>query len=185
LKIPWIVRYPPKIDAAGRVSDIVESIDIFPSLLDLADLPIPDGIDGRSRFPDPNDKVQTPTSRSYASVRLGPNHLVSVRDGRWKLIWDLKQDSKSLYDLDGLRESRNMAREASAKADSMTRLLTEYAGRNAERHRELHGENAPASIAIEDLPPLERQLLEQLGYIDAESAPDNRASQSAAGISGD
>lgn len=49
---PWLMRWPARIEA-GRVDmeHFVSGIDILPTFLEAAGLPLPDGIDGRSFLP--------------------------------------------------------------------------------------------------------------------------------------
>lgn len=39
LRIPFVLRYPPKVPAGARVPDVVSIVDVAPTLLDLAGLP--------------------------------------------------------------------------------------------------------------------------------------------------
>ncbi|MEK6869671.1 MAG: sulfatase-like hydrolase/transferase, partial [Nanoarchaeota archaeon] len=50
IHVPLIVYYPNKINAS-RVEETVSTIDIFPTLLDILDIEIPDNIDGVSLLP--------------------------------------------------------------------------------------------------------------------------------------
>lgn len=50
-RIPLIVRWPGRIPAAERRDELVEIIDLMPTILDASDLDHPDGIQGRSLLP--------------------------------------------------------------------------------------------------------------------------------------
>jgi uncharacterized sulfatase len=50
-EVPLLIRYP-QLATAGQPTDaLVSNIDVMPTLLDLADLPIPSGMHGRSQAP--------------------------------------------------------------------------------------------------------------------------------------
>ncbi len=52
LRIPFIVRYPAGIKNPGsRTDSMVLSVDLAPTLLNLAGLPVPDNMDGKSILP--------------------------------------------------------------------------------------------------------------------------------------
>ena len=72
--VPWIMRWPERI-RAGAVDDeqFVSGIDLMPTLLDLAGLPAPEGMDGRSYRPllegrsqDGRDEVYTVFTKTSA-----------------------------------------------------------------------------------------------------------------------
>ena len=48
MRVPLIVRYPRLVASGSRTSGIVELIDLFPTFVELAGLPSPETIDGRS-----------------------------------------------------------------------------------------------------------------------------------------
>ena len=51
LRIPMMIRYPERISAGLRPSDMVLSIDIAPTMLDLAGVTLPDNLHGMSLVP--------------------------------------------------------------------------------------------------------------------------------------
>jgi arylsulfatase A-like enzyme len=53
IRVPWLVRYPGQIKAGTRSDVPVVSTDLFPTLLDYAGVPLPQGqaVDGRSLRP--------------------------------------------------------------------------------------------------------------------------------------
>lgn len=104
-RVPFIVR-PPKACGlpAGQVIDqVVELRDVLPTLLDVAGVPIPERVDGRSVMPLLSG--QTDGWRDYIHgehaacySRLQENHYVT--DGHQKLIWLTRQDRLQFFDLD-------------------------------------------------------------------------------------
>lgn len=99
LRVPLLIRYPGVV-AAGRVSDTpVTTADLMPTVLDLLNLPVPDGLDSLSLKPllteepgafaerpiyaEMNGEVN-PTSISYG---VAPTyHLRSIKEGNRKYI---------------------------------------------------------------------------------------------------
>lgn len=99
-RIPLLVAAPraassAALDTAGAAgastSALVESVDLFPTLCQLAGLPIPDGLDGRS-FAGTLHDANAP-ARDYAThvyPRVGPNQQKllgrAVRTARYRLV---------------------------------------------------------------------------------------------------
>jgi arylsulfatase A-like enzyme len=48
LRMPFVIRYPDKIEAGRQNEDIMMNIDFAPTLMDFAGIPIPDEIQGKS-----------------------------------------------------------------------------------------------------------------------------------------
>ena len=49
--IPFIMRYPEQIKQGAQVSRLVQSIDLFPTLMEITDIPMISGIEGASLLP--------------------------------------------------------------------------------------------------------------------------------------
>lgn len=92
LRAPFLVRFPPEI-AAGSVSDqLMANIDIAPTLLDYANIDIPDSMQGRSLrkcLSDPCEKGRDAVYFRYwmhlAHRHQNPAHF-GIRSTEWKLI---------------------------------------------------------------------------------------------------
>ena len=103
LRVPLILqgeRVPP-----GRVeSGLVSSIDIAPTILAYAGLPVPDAMAGRDLLGE--RVVPRPVFAQYGPRRY------ALRTDRWKLIEDRLRDRIELYDLEAdPGETRNLAGE--------------------------------------------------------------------------
>ena len=83
LRSPLMIRHPGLKNPGKTSAAIVETVDVFPTLLELCDLPQPDApLDGQSLVPHLHDEDQ-PTAKpslGYWSTNR------SVRDDRWRLI---------------------------------------------------------------------------------------------------
>jgi iduronate 2-sulfatase len=121
-RIPFIVCAPGQGGAAGRSSRaLVESVDLYPTLCELAGLPVPAGLDGRSFAPtlrNPNGATKPAVFHCYP--RTGPSGAAligrAVRTDRYRLVeWKpagAPADTAvlELYDYrDDPEETRNLA----------------------------------------------------------------------------
>lgn len=77
--VPLVVIDPRLGEGVRRVSKMVRSVDLYPTVLELAGVPVPDGIDGRSLAPLISDRraaAPVPEAWSYAA---NSNYGISVR----------------------------------------------------------------------------------------------------------
>jgi len=95
---------------AGRVDGRPAGLaDVMPTLLDLAAVPVPQGVDGRSL-------LGTPRTSVYAEALQGPRATRMVCDGRHKLIWYPDGNHVQLFDLDAdPRETDDLSDAAAAR----------------------------------------------------------------------
>ena len=90
-RMPFVIRYPKEIPAGKRIEDIILNID-FPSLLlDYANIPQPDGFQGKSfrknlLMETPKDWRNKMYYRYYAHSLNRPAHM-GIRTDRHKLIF--------------------------------------------------------------------------------------------------
>jgi N-acetylglucosamine-6-sulfatase len=105
LRIPLLMRYPKFIKAGARLDQFALNVDIAPTMMELAALPVPDTMQGRSLLPLLKGNATGARSSFLAEFFLGngTNRFPSwqaVRNTRWKYIryTDLPQMDE-LYDL--------------------------------------------------------------------------------------
>jgi arylsulfatase A-like enzyme len=161
LRVPLVVRHPAsrRLIAGGRTERPITLADLVPTLLDLAGLPIPDDLDGASFFAT-GDGSSGP---QLAGLRLDDRRLLAARDGRWKLVWDLADDTLELHDLTlpsaeaGPIEIEGNA-EAAKALETLRRSLTVSIQAGAQRA--IDPERAGA------LPSEVEESLRALGYLD-------------------
>jgi arylsulfatase A-like enzyme len=92
--IPLMIRTPRTV---GRIDQsLFSQIDIGPTLLELAGIPLPSRLDGRSRLARIEDGD---TSDAPETVYAQENHLVMVRTQAHKLVYYIDQPYGELYDL--------------------------------------------------------------------------------------
>ena len=108
VRVPLLVSWPGHI-AEGRQSDaLVELIDVAPTLLDFAGLPIPALMQGRSLSDlltgaDANSEHRAFVRTEYYGARGRPpgrSFATMYRDRRWKLVTYHNHGTGELYDLD-------------------------------------------------------------------------------------
>ena len=137
LLVPLIVVWPGQVPAGERVSAQVRSVDLMPTLLHMAGLPMPAGLDGQSLYP-----FEDVSSDRIAVTALGLNDVVPNRDyvavvSREHLyIRDRMHDTIEFYDLvddPGALTDLGRAHRAVAKYAALEGPAT----RPAARHRAL------------------------------------------------
>lgn len=117
IRVPWIVRWPGKIQPGTTNSTPVISTDYYPTLLEAAGLPpTPDHpLDGKSIMPLLTQSAgfdrdalyfHYPNYAFHKKNRLGS----AIREGDYKLIKNYDDDSLELYDLrSDIGEENNLA----------------------------------------------------------------------------
>lgn len=105
-RVPLMIRWPKHFQGGRKVDALVELVDIVPTLLDTAGIPVPSGVQGRSLMPLLSG--QTTTHRDsvyteYLDANLPfptPPMLSGVRTDKWKLNFYDKPRTGELYDLE-------------------------------------------------------------------------------------
>jgi len=91
LHVPMIIRYPGKMPANQRVSGYCQLKDLVPTLLELAEISVPDQFDGNSLVPMATGEVLTHESEIYfTECTWMRKH--GWRTPEWKLIVALEPD---------------------------------------------------------------------------------------------
>lgn len=103
--VPLIVRYPPLFPAGLQIPEGVDQVDIFPTLVDAAGAPAPEGVQGASLLPlvrgvgrgYPRPSIAM-LARSKYALRLAHYKLHLGRDGKRRLF-DLAADAGEQSDV--------------------------------------------------------------------------------------
>jgi hypothetical protein len=114
VRVPLIIK-PSAGDGAGRrVTDVVQHIDVVPTILDLAKAPVPDNLGGDSLVPFLDGDGTLPSRLAYAEslfghFNFGWTAVASLTDGRYRLVrstsdrlYDLKVDPAGRLDVSGV-----------------------------------------------------------------------------------
>lgn len=100
-RVPLIIAAPGTKARGATAPGVVELVDLYPTLADLAGLPAPEDLDGVSLRPvldDPNVRVR---EAAYTRVERRGFHGRSIRTERWRYTeWDEGSRGVELYDYD-------------------------------------------------------------------------------------
>lgn len=115
-RVPAIAWYPNKIKGNQVNSETILTMDLYPTMLDLAGVNIPEGLDGISVKKNLLEGVSLPKRNTYWSY-VGRK---AMRDGDWKLLLSRKNAEPELYNLeDDLGEKNNLASKHPGKVKEM------------------------------------------------------------------
>ena len=157
LHVPLLVRTPYNTLRGRRVADLVRSVDVMPTVLDLLGLRAPAGIEGRSVVPLMTGSVRELGLAAYAEAvypryHFGWSDLRSLTSGRFKFI---DAPRPELYDLEAdPSETHNLYGERQALAERMAAVLKSAGAAG-------HTDVKPAA----DVDPDARARLAALGYV--------------------
>ncbi len=114
LHVPLLVRWPDGRGAGTREAGLARGVDVMPTLLAAADLPVPVAVQGHDLFGERSPDA--PAALAFAETRtrsaklsgaqLGRNEegwleeRVALFDGRYRLLVDLATGAQRLYDLE-------------------------------------------------------------------------------------
>ncbi len=131
-RIPLIV-VAPGMKPGLRTASLVESVDILPTLCDLASLPAPQGIDGQSFVPVLKDPAQASRTSAIHVYPRGERIGRAIRTARYRLVeWKKPGEAADkaeleLYDYqqDPL-ETKNLAAENPAAVTELRAILSKH-----------------------------------------------------------
>ena len=136
--LQWPEGYPAAVERGSVLEQPVEIRDVFPTFMDAAGQPIPEGIDGRSLL----GLVRGETDwRPYLDLEHATcyfewNNWNALTDGRWKYVWFAPEGREQLFDLDAdPHELRNLAEDPAHAAMLATwreRMVAHFAERGPE-----------------------------------------------------
>jgi arylsulfatase A-like enzyme len=100
IRVP-LVFYVPNLIRAVRIEELVQGIDVLPTVLDLLNIPIPHQAQGISLVGLMEGKKNALTNEYVFSQALGS--FLSIRSKQWKLIRKFKEDWIDLKPWEGLK----------------------------------------------------------------------------------
>jgi len=141
IRIPLIAWFPGRLPSGRVIDDPVQCIDVMPTVLELAGVPVPAQVQGRSLLPliaqapgwEPRAVFCETSGGGYtADARQYADRTRAVRTQRWKLIQFVPGDgaaaTEELYALDvDPRERNNVAAQYPGIADSLRLVLQSWA----------------------------------------------------------
>ncbi len=156
IHVPLVIRLPGK-RAAGTVIDTpVSLVDIMPTILDVLELPIPDGLSGVSLKP-LIEGAETTSRTVYCEVENRVGESRCIVEYPWKLIYKYKPDTMELYNLeDDPREKTNLSVAESSRAKAMQKRLFDWVDETTPRWK---------AAPLKRLSRQELKQLREMGYI--------------------
>lgn len=138
IRVPMLVKWPGVTRPGSVAKQYVIVEDFFPSVLEIAGVrvdKIVQTVDGESFLP----LLKNPSLKDDRRVLiwhypnkwqpkdgLGINYKSAIRQGDWKLIYNLRDGSKELYNLQtDIREAYNLAAQFPEKAKALSVLLAQ------------------------------------------------------------
>lgn len=163
IQVPLFIKFPRNWKAGTRITDIAETVDILPTLLDYLGIATPDYVQGVSLM----DLVEGAAARDKEVVASQDTINLArygLRTGTLKFIMDLKRSRRELYDLTTDPEEQiNLVDERGELADRLEEQLESLVRDNRTLGRALA---VPGDGAEENLlSPEERERLKALGYL--------------------
>ena len=163
IRVPLVIRslHAGPMTGGRRMDQPVQSVDIVPTLLTLAGLPLPSPLDGKP--------IVTPPSEAppvFARLLHDSHNLAAIRDYPWKLIWDRSTEEMLLFNLE--EDPGEKTPVTSRHKDVAARLadqLFEHAARNLDRRESLGESGGSETVDEETLPDNVRKTLKALGYV--------------------
>ncbi|WP_262248534.1 sulfatase [Parapedobacter soli] len=146
--IPLIIAAPGVAQPGSKTAQFMETVDIYPTLVELAGLPTPQAqqpLDGLSMVPVLNDPERRIRDHAYHSFPRGGRLGRAIRTDRYRLVeWRKIGDATApveyeMYDYkDGFMEVRNIADEQPAVRDSLRAILAQHPEAMAPRPESTH-----------------------------------------------
>ncbi|MEM8971684.1 MAG: sulfatase [Pseudomonadota bacterium] len=102
LRSPWVVRWPGKVKAGRVESDqIISAVDLMPTLLDIADAPVPKGVQGQSFLPVIEGKQHEGREYVFAQYNENAGGLMfptrSIQNKRYNYIFSPWSDGSTEF----------------------------------------------------------------------------------------
>lgn len=182
INIPLVIRWPGRVPAGRAIDDLVQSIDILPTMLDLTGLEHPPGVQGQTLQPFLNPASQSAggpgswpgwTPRPAISERVPTTVIVpdeqkrvsvAIIDGTWKLIHNTTQTPGlpefELFDY--FKDPLDKHNVATDHPDVVARLAKAIAGW---KQMATAARVKPDAETTKALSPEELQRLRSLGYV--------------------
>lgn len=159
-RVPLLMVLPGEEQKGRRVTEPVQTTDIYPTVLELLDAESPSQVQGRSLLGD-LDAKRPVFSEALVSRRHRPwnfGQMISVRSGGWKLIYNRWGRSGELYNLaQDPGETQDLVDLHPEKARELLRMISAQDKENAQRNHRVEGTEELSEDVVEGL--------KSLGYI--------------------
>ncbi len=175
IKVPLVFKNAKKIPKNKKITSLVQTLDIMPTVLELLNIPLLDNIDAVSLIP--LIKGKTDKVRDFAFAESVENYFKGNKrvyfkgiKGKWRAMivdeWKIiyiPHPGKDIFELYNLREDpkekNNLIDKEKEKAEEMKKRILDY----------LKPQSGEGDAKVEDLSEKSRKLLIKAGYIEEES----------------
>jgi|GEM_PF-1905629 arylsulfatase A-like enzyme len=124
VRIPLLMRLPGVLPAGAQVDAAVQTIDIMPTILDLAGIPVPSSVEGRSLRP---LWQGTDATDRFAIAEVAGGRYLAIIHREWKLIRDTETGRRALFNVrEDPAEQHDRLVEQSAQAAQLEAVLNEW-----------------------------------------------------------
>jgi len=129
IHVPLIIRWPEAKKKGIQIPHLVQHIDIAPTLLDMAGVPVPEAMEGQSLVPYLNGKLNQPIYPFLVTEECSRMMKWGLRTDEYKYILAREQDyrgrpMRELYDLkQDPHEMKNIAQERPEMASDLEDTL--------------------------------------------------------------
>jgi arylsulfatase A-like enzyme len=162
IRVPLIIVPPNGISKGKRIRRQVVTVDVLPTILDLAGIEIPEDVQGsslRSLMEGSDDRgEETPPAYSETHRFERPYRggiLRGIRTPRWKLTTQERDGERALYDLrNDPKEKRNVISDHRDTAADLQRLMHRMIEDHSPEGKEVDREFDPSKETIEKLKAL-------------------------------
>ncbi len=121
-RVPLIVSHPARQATPGRTQALACLTDLFPTIAESLDLPIPENVHGHSLLPVVTRERDTVRDHVFSELHVRGGPYYGVRDSGWKLA--RYHDQTQLFDLRADPEERNnVASEAPEQVSRLQAML--------------------------------------------------------------
>jgi len=154
MKVPCMIRWPRGIPSGKVSSSLASNVDLMPTLLALADVPVPDGVDGKSMKDVLMGRQTAARDEIFTDVM---DRGVMMRRSQWKFVLNWPRfhpsgrDRDELYNLaDDPHETKNLAYVESHKktADQMRRRILEWLEQTRHPYADVIRKAAAQPVAV-------------------------------------
>lgn len=123
-RVPLLFHNVPGVKAGTVCDSLAELRDLMPTLLDIAGIPVPAGLDGISLLPGLRGEAGIPRELLHGEHLVLGQSMQWIRDRRWKYIWFSGDGHEQLFDLDrDPQELHDCAREQPAEVARLRQAL--------------------------------------------------------------
>lgn len=134
LRVPTVISWPHHIMAGSNSQQVNMSMDIFPTLLEIAGLELTHKIEGRSflatlnHIPSKSDELRTLYfTRREGGIAYGGKAYHALRQGDWKLLQNNPYQALELYNLkEDPFEKNNLAQKEPERVRKMNDVLMKH-----------------------------------------------------------